>query len=424
MSQPDSATLLARMMELHPSEIDLSLDRTWRLLDALGNPHRKLPPVIHIAGTNGKGSTLAMIRAGLEAAGLRVHAYTSPHLVRFNERIVLAGEEISEDALCDALARTLQANAGQPVTYFEATTCAAFTAFANVPSDILLLEVGMGGRLDTTNVVDTPRLTIVTPVALDHQAFLGDRIEEIAGEKAGILKRCVPCIVARQDDAALEVIEARAARLGAPIIAQGQQWHSWEEHGRLVYQDESGLLDLPLPALPGPHQIENAGTALAALRQLGHGEAVCEAAVSRAQWPARMQRLAQGPLREIAPEADLWLDGGHNAHASAAIAATLEGLTKRPTHLVFSLLNNRDPRAFLAPLARHVESVTAVPIPNEPNAADPETLAEAANALGLPASTAESVESAIRSVASNAPQARILICGSLYQAGAVLRENG
>ncbi len=424
MTEPASADLLARMMELHPSEIDLSLDRTYRLLDALGRPQDRLPPVIHIAGTNGKGSTLAMIRAGLEAAGQRVHAYTSPHLVRFHERILLAGADISETALCALLERVLEANAGQPVTFFEATTCAALAAFAETPADALLLEVGMGGRMDTTNVVEAPRLTVITPVALDHQAFLGDTLPEIAGEKAGILKRRVPCVVARQQDEALDVIEARAARLGVPLLAHGQHWHAWEERGRLVFQDETGLLDLPLPALPGPHQIDNAGTALAALRQLGLPEAACEAALTQARWPARMQRLTRGPLREAAPQADLWLDGGHNAHAAEAIAATLRGLPERPTHIVFALLNNRDPRAFLQPLKGLVESVVTVPIAGEPNAADPSDLAEAALALGLPATEAPDIAAAVVKIADAQPGARILLCGSLYQAGDVLRENG
>lgn len=424
MSARTSADLLTAMMALHPSEIDLSLDRTWRLLEALGQPQDRLPPVIYIAGTNGKGSTLAMIRAGLEAAGKRVHVYTSPHLVRFHERIVFAGQEISEPALCDLLERTLAANAGEPVTFFEATTCAAFAAFAEVPADVLLLEVGLGGRMDTTNVVAAPRLTVITPVALDHQEFLGQTLAEIAGEKAGILKRGVPCVVGRQEDAAMEVIEERAARLNVPQIARGQQWHAWEERGRLVFQDETGLLDLPLPALPGPHQIDNAGAALAALRALGLDEAAFEGAMTNVRWPARMQRLSRGPLREIAPEAELWLDGGHNPHAAGAIAATLASLPGRPTHLVFALLANRDPAEFLAPLVPHVAGVIAVPIPDEPKATAPDILASAASALGLPARAAGDVETAVADISAQDPRARILICGSLYQAGGVLRENG
>ncbi|WP_438273272.1 bifunctional folylpolyglutamate synthase/dihydrofolate synthase [Tropicimonas marinistellae] len=411
-------------MDLHPKEIDLSLDRTWRLLDALGNPQDSLPPVIHIAGTNGKGSTLAMLRAGLEHAGKRVHAYTSPHLVRFHERIRLAGREISEDALCELLERTLAANAGHAVTFFEATTCAAFVAYAEVPGDVLLLEVGMGGRMDTTNVVSHPNLTVITPVAFDHQAFLGDTLAAIASEKAGILKRGVPCVVGRQQEEALDVIEAAAARLGVPLIARGQHWHVWEERGRLVFQDEQGLLDLPLPVLTGRHQIDNAGTALAALRALGHGEATCEAAVTRAVWPARMQRLRHGPLAAAAPDAELWLDGGHNAHASQAIAATLADLPRRPTHLVFAILANRDPADVLAPLAELAESLTAIAIPDEAASAAPDDVADAASQLGIPASVAPDVTVAVREIADRDPAARIVICGSLYLAGKVLEAAG
>ncbi len=424
MSARTSADLLTAMMALHPSEIDLSLDRTWRLLEALGRPQDRLPQVVHIAGTNGKGSTLAMIRAGLEAAGRRVHVYTSPHLVRFHERIHLAGQEISEPALCDLLARTLAANAGEAVTFFEATTCAAFLGFAEVPADVLLLEVGLGGRMDTTNVVTTPRLTVITPVALDHMEFLGETLAEIAGEKAGILKRGVPCVVGRQEDAAMEVIEARAARLNVPLLARGQHWHVWQERGRLVFQDETGLLDLPLPALPGPHQIENAGAALAALRALGHDEAACEGAMRNVRWPARMQRLTRGPLREAAPDAELWLDGGHNPHAAQAIAATLAGLPPRPTHLVFALLDNRSPADFLAPLLPHLAGLRAVSIPGEPKSTAPEVLAARARALGIQAEVAPDVPAAVAEIAGREPKARILICGSLYQAGGVLRENG
>jgi dihydrofolate synthase/folylpolyglutamate synthase len=424
VNAPGSDALLARMMALHPAEIDLSLDRTFRLLDALGRPQDRLPPVIHIAGTNGKGSTLAMLRAGLTAAGQRVHAYTSPHLVRFHERIQLAGADISEPALCDLLERTLAANGDASVTFFEATTCAALLAFAETPADVLLLEVGMGGRMDTTNVVDQPCLTVITPVALDHQAFLGDSLAQIAGEKAGILKRGVPCVVARQQETAEQVIEQKAARLGVPLLVHGQHWNCREEHGRLVYEDETGLLDLPLPALRGRHQIDNAGTALAALRQLGQGEATCEAAMTKPTWPARMQRLRAGPLAKAAPQAELWLDGGHNAHAAAAIAATLHSLPDRPTHLVFGMLANRDPGTFLAPLVGAAAGITTVPIPGEAGAADPQSLATAARDLGFAATAASSVASALDTITATQPAARILICGSLYLAGAVLRGDG
>ncbi|MGY9037579.1 MAG: bifunctional folylpolyglutamate synthase/dihydrofolate synthase, partial [Rhodobacterales bacterium] len=347
MTQKTSDAVLARMMALHPKIIDLTLDRMWRLLDALGNPQNDLPPVIHIAGTNGKGSTQAMIRAGLEADGHRVHAYTSPHLARFHERIRLAGELISEAALTELLDECYAANNGESITYFEITTCAALLAFARTPAEYTLLEVGLGGRLDATNVVDQPALTVITPVSIDHQQFLGTTLPEIAGEKAGIIKRRVPCVVGPQQDAALEVIEAQAARHHAPILAYGQQWHVGQEAGRMVYQDDAGLLDLPKPNLLGAHQISNAGAALAALRQLGVSAEACEAAVTRAAWPARMQRLREGPLVDSAPKAELWLDGGHNPAAGDAIAAVLDELPARPTYLICGMLNTKDIGGYL-----------------------------------------------------------------------------
>ncbi|MBU3260146.1 bifunctional folylpolyglutamate synthase/dihydrofolate synthase [Roseovarius sp. PS-C2] len=424
MSGATSDIILERMMSLHPKIIDLTLDRVWRLLSALGNPQDKLPPVIHIAGTNGKGSTQAMIRAGLEGAGLRCHAYTSPHLARFHERIRLAGELISEADLSAVLDECYAANGGETITYFEITTCAALLAMSRVQAEYTLLEVGLGGRLDATNVIDRPALTIITPISIDHEQFLGDTLAKIAGEKAGIIKRGVPCIVGPQPDAAMEVIEARAERLGAPLIAQGQHWHVFEERGRLVFQDETGLLDLPLPNLPGAHQIENAGAALAALRALGVDEAAFEAAVTRAEWPARMQRLKTGPLVEAAGEAELWLDGGHNAAAGQALARHLGSLPKRPTHLVCGMLNTKDISGYLTPLAAHVRSLIAVSIPGEANTLPAEETARQAERAGLSASTADNVLDAVRRIASAAPQARILICGSLYLAGSVLRENG
>ena len=419
-----SDAILDRLMALHPKVIDLSLERMERLLVALGHPERALPPVIHIAGTNGKGSTQAMIRAGLEAAGKRVHAYTSPHLARFHERIRLAGTLISEPDLAALLDEVEVANAGAPITFFEVTTAAALLAFARSPADFTLLEVGLGGRLDATNVIDQPALTIITPVSIDHQQFLGETLPEIAGEKAGIIKRGVPVIIGPQQDAALEVIEARAARLGAPVLAYGQHWQVWEERGRLVFQDETGLLDLPLPNLPGPHQIQNAGAALAALRHLGMDEIACEAAVTRAKWPARMQRLRQGPLAEAAPEADLWLDGGHNPAAGEMIAATLAGLPRRPTHLICGMLNTKDVTGYLRPLAPHVTQLVAVSIPGEANTLSAEDTAAAASKVGIAASTAPSVAAALAAITAQDANARVLICGSLYLAGRVLRENG
>jgi len=419
-----SDAILARMMALHPRIIDLTLDRVWRLLAALGHPEQRLPPVIHVAGTNGKGSTQAMIRAGLESRGERVHAYTSPHLAWFHERIRLAGKIIPEPELTALLDECWRANDGQPITFFEITTCAALLGFARTPADWTLLEVGLGGRLDATNVVEAPRLTIITPVSIDHQHYLGETLAEIAAEKAGILKRGVPCIVGPQQDAALEVIERRAARLGAPLLVHGQHWHVQAERGRLVYQDETGLVDLPLPNLPGPHQIHNAGAALAALRHLGAGEAACEAAVTRADWPARMQRLRRGPLPLAAPDAELWLDGGHNPAAGEALAETLAQMPRRPTHLVVGMLSTKDIGGYLRPLAARAASLTAVSIPGEANTLTAEQTEAAARAAGLAAQTAPSVLAAVQRIAAADPAARILICGSLYLAGSVLRENG
>ncbi|MDQ7069888.1 MAG: folylpolyglutamate synthase/dihydrofolate synthase family protein [Rhodobacterales bacterium] len=419
-----SDVILERMMALHPKIIDLTLDRVWRLLAALDNPQDKMPPVIHIAGTNGKGSTQAMIRAGLEGAGKRVHAYTSPHLARFHERIRLAGELISEDALSAILDECYAANDHQTITYFEITTIAGLLAFARAPADYTLLEVGLGGILDATNVVPKPALTIITPISIDHTQFLGETLAEIAKNKAGIIKRGVPCVVGPQPDDAMEVIEATATRLGAPLIAHGQQWHVWEERGRLIFQDETGLLDLPLPALPGAHQIENAGAAIAALRALGHGDAACEAAMENVTWAARMQRLKTGPLVAAAKGAEIWLDGGHNPAAGAAIAAHLKTLPERPTYLICGMLNTKDIAGYLRPLAAVVQGLTAVSIPGEANTLPADQTAAMAVSVDLPADTAPSVDAALAKILSETPAARVLICGSLYLAGNVLQQNG
>ncbi len=424
MSGPGSDLILERMMALHPKVIDLTLDRVWRLLDAVDHPERRLPPVIHIAGTNGKGSTQAMIRAGLEAAGQRVHAYTSPHLARFHERIRLAGDLIAEEHLAEVLDRCYRANGDDPITYFEITTVAALLAFAETPADWTLLEVGLGGRLDATNVIDKPALTTITPVSIDHTQFLGDTLAESAAEKAGIIKHGVPVVVGPQTDAALTVIEARAERLGAPVLAHGQHWQVWEERGRLVFQDETGLLDLPLPALPGRHQVHNAGAALAALRHLGFGDAVCEAAMSEVRWPARMQRLRHGPLVEAAGAAELWLDGGHNPAAGEMIAELLGRLPPRPTHLICGMLNTKDVAGYLKPLSAVATSLTAVSIPGEAATLPAEETARIAEAAGHVARTAKDVAAAVREIATRDPAARIVICGSLYLAGRVLRDNG
>lgn len=416
--------ILQRLTGLHPKVIDLSLDRMRRLLADLGNPQNRVPPVIHLAGTNGKGSTQAYIRAGMEAAGLRVHAYTSPHLAFFNERIRLAGELIGDEMLTETLAEVEAVNAGRPITFFEVTTAAAFLAFSRTPADYTLLEVGLGGRLDATNVVESPRLTVITPVSIDHTQYLGDTLAQIAGEKAGILRRRAPCVVSRQPDEALEVIEAKAARLGCPLSVAGQHWTVTRDGGSLVYQDERGLLDLPLPVLPGPHQVDNAGTAIAALRELGFGQAEASAAMTRVEWPARMQRLTRGPLVEAAGSCELWLDGGHNPAGGEAVAATLAAMPRKPTHLVCGMLNTKDVTGYMRPLASQVETLTAVTIEGEPATLPTEDTAAAAERVGIPATAALGVAEAVGTLARQHPGARILICGSLYLAGRVLRENG
>ncbi|MGI3185222.1 bifunctional folylpolyglutamate synthase/dihydrofolate synthase [Nioella aestuarii] len=426
MAEARSDILLDRMMSLHPKIIDLTLDRMHRLLAALGHPEAKLPPVIHVAGTNGKGSTLAMLRAGIEAAGQAAHVYTSPHLARFHERIRLAGDLIDEDLLSDILDECLAANGPDSITYFEITTAAALLAFTRVHADWTLLETGLGGRLDATNVVDQPRLTIITPVDLDHQQYLGETIAEIAGEKAGIIKRGVPCVVGPQPDEALEVIEARAARHGAPLLVHGQHWHVWEERGRLVFQDETGLLDLPLPNLVGAHQVMNAGAVLATLRHLGFDEAICEAAVTRAEWPARMQRLKTGPLVDMANAAgsELWLDGGHNPAAALAIVESLSRLPAKPTHLICGMLNTKDVGGFMRPLAGVAGGLHAVSIPGQAATLSAEDTVAKARAAGLRAATAEDVQSALSAILAESPGTRVLICGSLYLAGVILQTNG
>jgi len=426
MTAQTSDAILARMTALHPKVIDLTLDRVWRLLDALGNPQKDLPPVIHIAGTNGKGSTQAMVRAGLEAAGHKVHAYTSPHLARFHERIRLAGTLISEADLTALLDECYAKNGADDITYFEITTCAALLAFARTPADFTLLEVGLGGRLDATNVIDRPELTIITPVSMDHEAFLGTTIAAIAGEKAGIIKRGVPCIIGPQSESGIDVMEARAAQCGAPVLAYGQHWHSGPERDGMIYQDELGLLDLPLPILPGLHQIQNAGIALAALRHLGCDEAACTAGLTQAVWPARMQRLRSGPLANLANAsgAELWLDGGHNPAAGAALALVLRSLPKRPTHMICGMLNTKDVDGYLAPLAEVAISLTGVSIPGEANTLPADQTAQAAQHVGLAGRAADTVTEALQAILADDPHARVLICGSLYLAGAVLRENG
>jgi dihydrofolate synthase/folylpolyglutamate synthase len=438
MNQIDS--IVARLLALHPKRIDLTLERMWRILAALDHPEQRLPPVIHVAGTNGKGSTVAFMRAILEAAGLRVHAYTSPHLVRFNERFRLgatseghgAGRLAVDRELADALAECERANAGAPITVFEITTAAALLLFARHPADILLLEVGLGGRLDATNVIERPLATVVTPVSLDHREFLGDSVGLIAAEKAGIFKREVPAIVAAQPREALAVIERQAARLRAPIRIAGEDWTATEERGRLVYQDDAGLLDLPAPKLNGRHQFENAGLAIAALRAIDKLSLVPAAfeGIAKAEWPARMQRLASGRLAALVPlGGELWLDGGHNPDGGRVIAnalADLEDRVSRPLVLIVGMLANKDSAGFLKNFAGLARRVVTVPIPEQENTFPAAALAAAARAIGLPAQESPDLETALAAIGSFdlEERPRILITGSLYLAGAALALNG
>ncbi len=422
-----SAEALARLTGLHPKVIDLSLDRIERLLARLGHPERRLPPVIHVAGTNGKGSSVAFLRAMLEAAGHRTHVYTSPHLVRFHERIRLGGTLISEALLSDLLEECEAANDGAPITFFEITTAAAFLAFARRPADAVLLEVGLGGRLDATNLVERPALSAITPVDYDHQGFLGDTLTAIAGEKAGILKPGVAAVIGPQPDEALAAIERQAARVGAPLLLHGQDWLAFEEHGRLVYQDQGGLIDLPLPRLAGRHQIDNAGLAIACLRalpQFGVGDGAVEAGLGAVRWPARLQRLRRGPLvARLGQDAELWLDGGHNPAAGRVLAQAMADMEERapmPLHLVVGMLNTKDPHGFFASFAGLAHHVRTVTIPGEANALPAEVLAAAAREAGLPAEPAATLDVA---ATPGQPAARVLICGSLYLAGRVLTEN-
>lgn len=427
-----SSTLLERLKSLHPQSIDLSLGRIEALLAHLGNPQDKLPPVVHIAGTNGKGSTLAFVRAIAEALGKGVHVYTSPHLVDFHERIVLAGPHgaapISEDHLVDCLERTEAANAGALITLFEITTAAGFLAFAEAPADLLLLETGLGGRLDATNMVKKPALTIITPVSIDHVSFLGETLSEIAAEKAGILKPGVPCIVARQEAEALAVIEARADEVGAPLHVAGRDFDAYEQQGRLVFQTTSRLLDLPLPRLAGRHQIDNAGVAIAAASVI-FGDALTQSAlesgIASAHWPARLERLPIGALHAYASEGtEIWLDGGHNEAGGQAVANALAELDERvpgPVHVIWGMMETKDATRFIAPFKGLVERIYTVPIPGEPNAFDPAPLADAARSEGFDAVPVTSVQEALLRSATSGDAARILICGSLYLAGHVLK---
>lgn len=426
--------VLERLSALFPREIDLGLGRVMALLAALGSPHRNLPPVVHIAGTNGKGSTLAALRAVAEAAGLRVHVYTSPHLVRFAERIRIAGALIEEDRLAALLERVEMANEGRPITFFEATTAAALLAFAETPADLCLLETGLGGRLDATNVVEHPALTLLASISMDHEAFLGTTLAAIAGEKAGILKPGTPCLSVFQEPEALDVIAERARRLGAPLLIEGRDWTAAATACGMTMTIGRKTLTLPRPSLPGAHQIGNAALALTAADRLAdrggafaglRDPAVLSKGLSTIDWPARLQRLTEGPLPDrLPPDWELWLDGGHNPGAGAVLADWAKGKTDRPLDIVAGMLTTKDAQAFLALLTPYVRAFRSVAIPGEPLTRSAQDLAEQAQKAGIgDARAMADVESALESLRSNPGPARVLICGSLYLAGSLLAKK-
>ncbi len=426
-----SDAALERLKTLHPKMIDLSLGRIERLLEALGRPQDRLPPVIHVAGTNGKGSTVAFLRAMAEAAGLRVHVYTSPHLVRFVERIRLAGRLIEEARLAEVLERVERANAGQPITFFEITAAAAFVAFAEVPADLCILEVGLGGEYDASNVIPTCAVAAIAPVDFDHAEFLGADLEQIAKAKAGIIKPDRPVVSARQLEPVLQVIEAEAERLYAPLRLMGRDFDAYAQGGRMAFQGEDLLLDLPRPSLYGAHQIENAGLAAAAMLELGDpriDEAAIAKGVASAVWPARMQRLTKGPYGEKAAArgADLWLDGTHNPHGARALARALEDLIARdgrPLAMIVGILANKDAGGMFQAFAPLKPRVFTAPSPSEAGAA-PEDLAAAARAAGIEAEACPSImEGLNRALALPGPAPHVVICGSLYFAGEVLAAS-
>lgn len=428
MDPRSSDAILTRLMSLHPKKIDLSLGRTLDLLERLGRPQDRLPPVVHVAGTNGKGSLIAFLRAILEAAGNRVHTYTSPHLVRFNERIRLAGELIEEEHLSQLLGYCEILNEGRPITFFEITTAAAFRAFAEKPADILLLETGLGGRYDSTNVVDKPALTAITPISIDHVQFLGPTLTDIAGEKAAIQKAGVPSVIGEQPPEAALVIEKQAEDVGAPLFRHGADWGvSGNEDGVRV-RFGTGIRQFPAPALFGPHQYHNAAMAVACAEKLENFEisntAIAEG-LTRTVWPGRMQRLVRGPLVDLLPSGwELWLDGGHNASAGAMLAEIAREWDDRPLDLVFGMLNTKDLRAVLRPIARYVRASRSIRIPGEEASLSAEEAAKAARTAHLRAEPAHDLDTAIRAfVEEDSAPARILICGSLYLVGSILAEN-
>ena len=422
-----SDAVIQRLRANHPTLIDLTTGRVERLLAALGHPERRLPPVIHVAGTNGKGSTVAYLRAIAEAAGLKVHAITSPHLVRFAERIRIAGKLISDEQLDDLTDRVEAANAGEPISFFEITTVLALQAFADMPADLCLVEVGLGGRFDATNIFDHPAVSVITPIDYDHLEMLGPELSKIAWEKAGIIKRGRPVVSARQPDEALEAVEREADDRMAPLFLMGRDFDAWEERGRLMVQMPDRLLDLPPPSLFGGYQFENAGLAVAAALTLDRdfSEEVLAQGVSSAVWPARFQRLTRGPLAQMAKErgSDLWLDGGHNPHAGRALAEAASRLVDRdprPLVLVVGMFARKDAEGYFRPFAEMRPRVIATTF-DSPNAASADDLVAAAARVGLSPETASNVADGVaRALEADGPAPHVLICGGLHFAGEVL----
>ncbi len=414
--------IVERLHQLHPRMIDLSLERLARLLAALGNPERHLPPVIHVAGTNGKGSTCAFLRAMGEAAGWRVHVYTSPHLVRFNERIRLAGALVDDAALADALEEIERVNAGASITVFEVITAAAFLLFARTPADLCVLEVGLGGRLDATNVIPRPAAGAITSISFDHRDWLGDTLGQIAAEKAGILKPGMVAATGTQPDEALAAILAAAERVGARVLVRGRDWTAEATASGLRFADAAGTLDLPRPALAGPHQIDNAGIALAAMRASGLGLplAALGQGLAQAEWPARLQRLTGRLAALLPPDWEVWLDGGHNPGAGEMLALHMAGWRDRPLHTVVGMKLSKDAGGFLRPLLAQSDTLWAVAEPGQ-HLAQP--VGDIVAASGGVARVGPTVAEALRAIPRDGRAARVLICGSLYLAGEVLKAD-
>ncbi len=436
----EAAQEIDKLMGLHPKGFDLSLDRITRLLAILGDPQRKLPPVIHVAGTNGKGSVTAFCRALLEAGGYSAHVHTSPHLVNWHERYRIGvegarGQLVDDAVFADALRRVADANAGQKITVFEILTAVTFILFSEHPADAAIIEVGLGGRFDATNVIDDPAVSVIMPISLDHQPYLGDRVELIAAEKAGIMKRKHPVVIGKQEyDTALDVLMSTAERLGCPTAVFGQDYMAHEEYGRLVYQDEFGLADLPLPRLPGRHQYANAAAAIRAVKAAGFvvTEAMMEKAMATVEWPGRLQKLSDGRLMASAPDgAEIWVDGGHNPGAGEVIAeamANFEERQPRPLFLIIGMINTKDPVGYFQAFKGLAVKVYCVPIRGSDAMIDPVILANAAYDAGLIAEPISTVAEALEAIKETAFEQehppRILIGGSLYLVGDVLADNG